>query len=295
MKTIDPKSIPTPELHQYILGSVGPRPIAFVSTMDANGIPNLAPYSFYNAFSSNPPILVFSSNRKVSDNTTKDTLHNVRETGEVVVHAVSFSMARQMALASVEYPPEVNEFEKAGFTPVPSVLVRPFRVAESPVHMECKVRDIITLGEGGGAGHLIICDVLLLHVSENILDERGRINPHKIDLVGRMGRFYYVRASGEAIHNIEQRVDKFGMGFDQLPSGIRHSRVLTGNDLAQLAAMEAPPSAEAMEAVSSDPRIKAIKESENPKEELHRIVQTELAKLDVLTAAALAWWGESAF
>ena len=294
MKTIDPKAIPTSELHQYILGSVAPRPIAFASTMDAEGRPNLAPYSFFNAFSSNPPILVFSSNRKVSDNTTKDTLHNVRETGEVVVHAVNFSMVRQMTLASVEYPPEVNEFEKAGFTPVPSVLVRPFRVAESPVHMECKVRDIITLGDGGGAGHLIICDVLLLHISEDVLDERGRINPHKMDLVGRMGRFYYARASGEAVYNIEQRVDKFGMGFDRLPFGIRHSRILTGNDLAQLAALEFPPTAEALDLIALDSRLEGIQATNNPKDELHRIVQTELAKADIHTASCLAWWGEIA-
>ncbi len=294
MLSIDPKSISTPDLHQYILGSVAPRPIAFASTMDAEGRPNLAPYSFFNAFSSNPPVLVFSSNRKASDNTTKDTLHNVRQTGEVVINAVSFPMVRQMALASVEYPPEVDEFQKAGFTPLASNLVRPYRVAESPVHMECRVRDIITLGDKGGAGHLILCDVLLLHIDENILDERGRIDPHKIDLVGRMGRFYYVRASGEAVYNIEQRVNRFGIGFDQLPAGIRHSRILTGNNLAQLAALVHPPAPEDIAAAGAEPRLQALLKAEHPKEELHRLVQMELAKEAVHSAACMAWWGETA-
>lgn len=293
MLTIDPKSVTQADLHQYMLACISPRPIAFVSTMDAEGRPNLAPYSFFNAFSSNPPVLIFSSNRKASDNTTKDTLHNVRETGEAVVNTVNFSMVRQMALASIEYPPEVNEFEKAGFTPIPSTLVRPFRVAESPAQMECRVREIITLGDQGGAGHLIICDVLLIHINEAVLDERGRVDPHKIDLMGRMGRFYYVRASGEAVYNIEQRVNRFGMGFDRLPEGLRHSKVLTGNNLAQLAALPLPPDDEAIAAIQNDPRIADILHKGNPLEELHRIVQIELAKEEVNTAACLAWWGET--
>lgn len=293
MLTIDPKSVTQVDLHQFMLACISPRPIAFASTMDAEGRPNLAPYSFFNAFSSNPPVLIFSSNRKASDNTTKDTLHNVRETGEVVINAVNFSMTRQMALASIEYPPEVNEFEKAGFTPIPSTLVRPFRVAESPAQMECRVREIITLGDQGGAGHLIICDVLLIHINEAVLDERGRVDPHKIDLMGRMGRFYYVRASGEAIYNIEQRVNCFGMGFDRLPEGLRHSKVLTGNNLAQLAALPLPPDDEAIAAIKNDPRIADILHNGNPLEELHRIVQIELAKEEVNTAACLAWWGET--
>lgn len=295
MRTIDPKSIPTSDFHQFMLACVAPRPIAFASTMDAEGRPNLAPYSFFNAFSSNPPILVFSSNRKVKDNRTKDTLHNVRETGEVVINAVNFSMVRQMALASIEYPSEVNEFEKSGFTPLASTLVRPYRVAESPAQMECKVRDIITLGDKGGAGHLIICDVLLLHINEAVLNEKGRVDPHKIDLMGRMGRFYYVRASGEAVYSIEQRVDRFGMGFDHLPPGIRHSKVLTGNNLARLAALPEPPAPEDIAAIAADPRLQALNTSDHPVEELHRLVQLELAKEEVHTAACMAWWGEQVF
>ncbi len=211
-RTIDPKQLSVKDLHQFILGSVAPRPIAFASTLDQEGRPNLAPYSFFNAFSSNPPVLVFSSNRKVKDNQTKDTLHNIRETGEVVINAVNFSMMRQMALASIEYPAHVDEFVKAGFTPLESDLVKPFRVAESPAQMECKVKDIITLGEEGGAGHLIICDVLRMHIHEDVIDEQDRIDPHRIDLVGRMGRAYYVRASGAAIHTVFQPVNAMAIG-----------------------------------------------------------------------------------
>ena len=199
MLSIDPSKIPTKDLHQYILGAVSPRPIAFASTISTEGVPNLAPYSFFNAFSSNPPILIFSSNRRVSNNTTKDTLKNVEDTGEVVINVVPHAIVRQMALASIEYGPEVNEFVKSGLTPLPSECVRPFRVAESPVQMECTVERILPLGEGGGAGNLIICRIVRMHISESVLNEKGRIDPHKIDLMGRMGRFYYVRASGAAV------------------------------------------------------------------------------------------------
>ncbi|HQW04123.1 MAG TPA: flavin reductase family protein, partial [Saprospiraceae bacterium] len=188
MLTIDPKDTPQKDLHQFILGTVAPRPIAFVSTIDEEGNKNLAPYSFFNAFSSNPPIVVFSSNRRGSDNTTKDTLRNVRVSGECVINAVNYSMVRQMAVASVDFPTGVSEFEKTGLTPIPSDLVKAFRVAESPAHMECKVKDIITLGEGGGAGHLIICEVVRMHIAHEVLTDRKRIDPDKMDLMGRMGR-----------------------------------------------------------------------------------------------------------
>ena len=217
MLVIDPKTTSTRDFHQYLLGAVAPRPIAFASTIDEDGTPNIAPYSFFNAFSSNPPVLVFSSNRKVTNNTTKDTLHNIEKTREVVINVVSYQIVRQMAVTSIEFPTGVSEFEKAGLTPIPSDLVKPFRVKESPVHMECTVKNIITLGEHGGAGHLIICDVVRMHVDENVVDENGRINPHKIDLMGRMGRAYYVRASGEAIHTIFQPVTRISIGYNQLP------------------------------------------------------------------------------
>lgn len=291
MRTIDPKAISPVDFHQFMLACIAPRPIAFVSSIDEEGRPNLAPYSFFNAFSSNPPILVFSSNRKASDNTTKDTLHNVKVNGELVINAVNYAMSRQMALASIEYPPEVNEFEKAGFTPIPSTIVRPFRVAESPAQMECRVKEIITLGDQGGAGHLIICDVLLLHLNDQVLDDRGRVDPHKIDLVGRLGRFYYARASGDAIYSIEQRVDRFGIGFDQLPDTIRHSAVLTGNELAQLASLSAPPTSEDLDTIAKDIRLVDVLKHEQPLLALHRLVKQELSADNLPTAAQLAWWG----
>ena len=175
MRVINPTEVPTRDLHQFLIGSVGPRPIAFASTINEDGSPNLAPYSFFNAFSSNPPILVFSSNRRVSDNTTKDTLHNIRQNGEVVINVVNYSIVRQMAVTSVEFDSSVSEFDKSGLTPIASDLIKPYRVKESPVQMECRVKEIVTLGEDGGAGHLIICDVLRMHIEEEIIDDNGRI------------------------------------------------------------------------------------------------------------------------
>lgn len=244
MLTIDPKSTPTPQLHQYLLGSVSPRPIAFVSTISPDGVPNLAPYSFFNVFSSNPPTAIFSSNRTVANNTTKDTLANAKATGEVVINVVSHDIVRQMSLASISYPPEVDEFAKAGLTPIASDLVKPFRVKESPSQMECRVKEIIPLGDQGGAGNLIVCDILRIHISEDVLDEEGRIDPHKMDLMGRMGRAFYCRASGSAVSRIFQPVNKMGMGIDGLPEGIRYSKTLTGNQLAELAAFTELPLAD---------------------------------------------------
>ena len=284
MLTIDPNQIPTKDLHQYILGAVAPRPIAFASTISEDGIPNLAPYSFFNAFSSNPPILIFSSNRRVENNTTKDTLKNVQDTGEVVINVVPYSIVRQMALCSIEYGSEVNEFEKAGFTPLPSERVRPFRVAESPIQMECVIENILPLGEKGGAGNLIMCRMVLMHISESVLTDSGRIDPHKIDLMGRMGRFYYARASGEAVMEIVQKVTDIGVGFDALPESLRHSPVLTGNELAQIAALTAlPDRAEAL----ADPKVQAVLAANPSRETLHQLVREALAQNDVNLAAKL--------
>lgn len=259
MLSIDPTQIPTKDLHQYILGAVSPRPIAFASTISTDGVPNLAPYSFFNAFSSNPPILIFSSNRRVANNTTKDTLKNVEDTGEVVINVVPHAIVRQMALASIEYGPEVDEFVKSGLTPLASECVKPFRVAESPVQMECKVEQILPLGEGGGAGNLIICRIVRMHIAESVLNEKGRIDPHKIDLMGRMGRFYYVRASGAAIEEIVQEVTSMGIGFDGLPKNLLHSKILTGNNLAQLASLTTlPDEAAARRILAEDPRAQLL-------------------------------------
>jgi flavin reductase (DIM6/NTAB) family NADH-FMN oxidoreductase RutF len=242
-RRIVPGEVSTADFHQYLLGSVAPRPIAFVSTINEEGKHNLAPYSFFNAFSSNPPILVFSSNRRVAGNTTKDTLHNIEKNKECVISSVSHGIIRQMALTSVEFPSGESEFAKTGLTPEDSEFVSVPRVAESPVNMECRVKEIITLGEHGGAGHLIICEVLVMHIDEHVIED-NRINPHKIDLVGRMGRNFYVRASGDAVMSLYQNVKSDPIGYESLPAVAKNSRILTGNDLGALAAIEEVPSHE---------------------------------------------------
>lgn len=279
--SIDPLQTPQKDLHQFILGTVAPRPIAFVSTLDENGIPNLAPYSFFNAFSSNPPILVFSSNRRGADNTTKDTLHNVRVSGECVINAVNYSIVRQMAVASVDFPSDVSEFDKTGLTPIPSDIVKPFRVKESPAHIECRVKDIITLGDKGGAGHLIICEVVRIHVAEDVLTDRNRIDPHKMDLMGRMGRAYYVRCSGPAIHTIVQEYTPVTIGYDALPDAIRNSPVLTGNDLGKLAGQVSFPSAEEIGMIAKEEDVKTALQQAHPMEALHYLAKQYLDREDV--------------
>lgn len=293
MRCITPGEIETKDLHQFILGAVAPRPIAFVSTIDDKGVANIAPYSFFNAFSSNPPVLVFSSNRRVADNTTKDTLHNVELNQEVVVNVVNYDIVRQMALASISYPSDISEFEKSGLTPIPSEEVKPFRIKESPAHFECKVSEIITLGEHGGAGHLIICNVLKMHVSEEVIDDNNRINPHKIDLVGRMGRSHYVRASGANIFDVYQSVLKPALGFDQLPPHILNSNVLTGNDIAQLAGLyEFPEDSLIQELLMSEAVQNVLISSEAPDDTmldgLHKLVKDALSEGKAEKAFGLA-------
>lgn len=247
MRKIVPSEIATKDWYQFMVGAIAPRPIAFVSTIDEKGVANVAPYSFFNAFSADPPVLVFSSNRRVSDNTTKDTLHNVELNQEVVINVVNHAMVRQMAIASISYPAEVSEFEKSGLTAIPSEEVAPYRVAESPVQFECKVSEIIPLGTEGGAGHLVICQVLCMHIDESVIDDRGRIDPHKIDLVGRLGRGHYVRVSGDAIFDVYQAPEELALGFDNLPTHLLSSTVFTGNDLAQFAGQLDYPNQESVE------------------------------------------------
>lgn len=230
MKVI-PGEIKTSLLHSYLLGAVAPRPICFASTMDENGIPNLSPFSFFNVFGSKPPTLIFSPARRVRDNTVKHTLENARLTKEVVINVVNYSIVQQMNLASCEYPASVNEFVKSGLTPIASDFVKPFRVKESPVQIECKVNQIIETGQEGGAGNLIICEVLCMHIDDHIFDETGKIDPHKIDLVARMGGDYYCRASGSAVFEVHKPNAALGIGVDALPAHIRHSTILTGNNL----------------------------------------------------------------
>lgn len=238
--SIDPKEIKVPQLHAYLLGAVAPRPIAFASTIDENGHPNLAPFSFFNVFSSNPPILIFSPARRGRDNTTKHTFENAKVVKECVINIVNYAMVQQTSLASVEYPKGVNEFIKAGFTPLESEMVKPFRVKESPVQIECKINEIIELGSGGGAGNLVICEVLKLHINKDVLKEDGSIDPFKIDQVSRLGGDWYSRAVG-GLFEVAKPNTKLGIGIDQIPHDIRFSKILTGNHLGQLGNSEAFP------------------------------------------------------
>lgn len=239
--TIDPKEMPTPKLQAYMQGVVAPRPIALASTIDTEGNINLSPFSFFNMMSTRPPILVFSPSRRVRDNTTKHTLENVKEVPEVVINIVDFKMVEQVSLASCDYPKNVNEFLKSGLTELLSLKVKPPRVKESPASFECKVNQIISLGEEGGSGNLVVCEVLLMHVKEEILDSKTMIDPQKLDAVARMGADFYSRSHGESIFVLPKPNQKLGIGFDQLPKEILHSKVLTGNDLARLANIEKLP------------------------------------------------------
>lgn len=241
MLTFNPQEISVQRLHQLLLGSIGPRPIAFASTMNVAGQANLAPFSFFNVFSANPPILIFSPARSGRTNETKDTYKNVKELPEVVINIVNFDIVHQMSLASSPYSPGISEFEKAGLTPIPSETIRPFRVAEAPVQFECRVNEVKELGHEGGAGNLIICEVLRMHVREDLIDEKGLIDQHKIDLVSRMGGDWYVRANEHSMFEIKKPITTCGIGFDVLPIDIRNSRVLSGNDLGQLAGIEELP------------------------------------------------------
>ncbi|GAB4326897.1 MAG: flavin reductase family protein [Flammeovirgaceae bacterium] len=250
MKTIVPQEISTLELQGYMQSAIAPRPIAFASTIDREGNVNLSPFSFFNMFSTNPPILIFSPARRVRDNTTKHTLENAMEVPEVVINVVNYSLVEQTSLASTEYDKGVNEFIKAGLTAIPSEKIRPPRVKESPVQFECKINEIRPLGDKGGAGNLIICEVLLMHIDEKILDEKGKIDARKIDLVARLGGDWYCRAFGDALFEVEKPLAKKGIGIDQLPEEIRKSCYLTGNQLAKLANIEKIPSREDLDKIS---------------------------------------------
>ena len=237
---INPKEIKPSELHAYMLGAIAPRPIAFASTIDKQGHPNLSPFSFFNAFGSNPPLVIFSPALRGRDAVPKNTLENLREIDEVVINIVNFNMVQQMSLASTEYPKGVNEFIKSGFTPIPSDLIRPFRVKESPVQMECKVMEIIQTGVKGGAANLVICEILLMHINDDILNAEGKIDPLKIDQVARMGANWYSRAA-KGLFEVPKPLMTLGVGVDQLPDAIKYSKILSGNDLGMLGNVERLP------------------------------------------------------
>ncbi len=239
-KTINTKDATTREIQSVLTTAIAPRPIAFASTVDADGNPNLSPFSFFNAFGANPPILIFSPARRGKDNTTKHTFDNVKEVPEVVINMVNFEMVEQMSLSSADFPKGVNEFEKAGFTPIPSESIRPFRVKESPVQFECSVQQVIETGMEGGAGNLVICHVNKIHINEDVLNTDGGLNSELLDLVGRMGGNDYIRSS-KAIFTIPKPSINIGIGIDALPEFIRTSSYLTGRELARLGSLERLP------------------------------------------------------
>lgn len=241
MLTIDPKHEKTANVHKYILGAVAPRPIAFASSIDAEGNLNLSPFSFFNAFSANPPILIFSPARRVRGNTIKHTLENVSATKEVVIGIVSADMAEQISLSSCDFEKGVSEFNKAGFTAKKADIVKPFLVEQCAVNFECKVNDVLTLGEDGGAGNLVICEVLKIHIKEDILDEDKNIDPLKLNALSRLGGNWYGKPTKDSVFQITKPIGKIGMGFDNLPDELKNSSILNGSDLAVLASFEAIP------------------------------------------------------
>ena len=258
MLSIDPKAISPVKLQGYLQSAVAPRPIAFASTLDENGTPNLSPFSFFNVFSSNPPILIFSPARRVRNNTVKHTLINAQNTKEVVINVVNYDIVQQMSLSSTEYPDGVNEFLKSGLTMLPSDVVKPFRVAESPVQFECKVNDVIALGDQGGAGNLVICEVVKIHINEAVLDKDGLIDQHKIDLVARMGANWYSR-SNVGMFEVEKPLTTLGVGVDAIPNFVRESPIFNGNDLGKLGNVEAIPTEEEIAIfVQSNFTVKAV-------------------------------------
>ncbi|HSF53310.1 MAG TPA: flavin reductase family protein [Algoriphagus sp.] len=289
MKTFYPKDLSTVEVQNLLQGAVTPRPIAFASTMDKAGNVNLSPFSFFNMFSANPPILIFSPSRRVRDNSTKHTLENVLEVPEVVIHIVGFDRVEQMSLASTEYPKGVNEFEKAGLTPVKSDLVSPPRVKEAAVALECKVNEVKALGTDGGAGNLVICEVIAMHISESILDEKGVIDPYKLSPVARLGGSWYSRITPDSLFQIPKPLTNLGIGVDQIPDEIRYSPILTGNNLGRLGnVMQLPPKDEVYNFSNSEEiremRIRFKNDPESWLDHLHLRAKEELDKGNVETA-----------
>ncbi|AWI24851.1 flavin reductase family protein [Flavobacterium pallidum] len=283
MPSFETKELSPLQLQGYLQSAVGPRPIAFASTINKNGIPNLSPFSFFNVFSSNPPILIFSPARRVRDNTVKHTLLNVQATKEVVINVVNYDIVQQASLSSTEYPDGVNEFLKSGLTQVPSDIVKPYRVAESPVQFECKVNDVIALGDGGGAGNLVVCEVLKIHLHESILNENGAIDQHKIDLVSRLGGNWYSR-SNAGLFEVPKPLTTLGIGVDQIPDFVKESGVFTGNDLGKLGNTESLPTTEEINIfVKANIAVKGVLSADD-EEKIHLKAKEYLDHDDVLSA-----------
>ena len=293
MLRIDPKTTAPLDTYQYLTGAIAPRPIAFVSTMDETGVSNLAPFSFFNAISPNPLTIAFSIARRVRMNEEKDTFYNLEATKQCVVNVVSHEIVGQMAVTALNFPRGASEFEKSGLTPLASELVKPYRVAESPVQMECVVEKIIPLSDDNGVvtSQHIICRVLLMHIDENIINPLNhRIDPYKIDLVGRLGRFWYTRASGDSLFEIDRPERAVAVGYDGLPEHIRKSAVLTGNEIAHFAALEHAPTPEQVTEIKNDVRLQKALAGDNKRYNLHLLIREALKAGDKSFAERVAWW-----
>ncbi len=287
MLSFQPGDLPVKKFYGLIASAVGPRPIALVSTISKDGIPNLTPFSFFNFFGANPPILVFSPMRRISNAETKHSLHNVEQVKEAVINVVNYTIVHQSSLASTDYPEEVNEFEKTGLTMLDSTLIKPKRVAESPVQFECKVNDIVYTGKGGGAANLVICEVLKMHIAEAVTYAGNKIDQYKLDQVARMGGSWYTRAN-VGMFELPKPVNHIGMGVDQLPEPIRKSTVLTGNNLAQLANVSQFPSdVQATRFVQENEWEEFIATSSV--EKIHAVAREFLVKNEVENAWNILW------
>ncbi len=290
MRSYTPADMETPQLHGLLLSAVAPRPIAFVSTIDDQGRPNLAPFSFFNVFSANPPIAIFSPARRVKDNTTKHTLKNVKSNLECVINVVSYSMLHQMNLASCEFAEGVNEFEKAGLTGIPSDIVSPLRVKEAPVQLECIVKEVMELGSKGGAGNLVISEVVRMHVSEEVFAENGNIDPQKLDLIARMGQDWYCRAHGDAIFEVPKPGRELGIGVDAIPMSTRNSSILTGNDLGRLGMASTLPTREEVLIYLNEPGFQGLlTEHGTNSKQMERLVHQTAHQLLEQGKTAEAW------
>ncbi|WP_449438792.1 flavin reductase family protein [Pedobacter steynii] len=286
MLTLNTSDLSPAQLQNYMQYAIAPRPICFATTIDQAGNINLSPFSFFNMFSTNPPLCIFSPSRRVRDNTIKHTLENILEVKECVINIVNYEMVQQTSLASTEYPKGVNEFEKAGFTMLPSQLVKPPRVAEAPVQMECIVREVIHLGENPGAGNLILAEVKLIHIKEEILDEDGKIDQAKIDLVARLGGDWYCRVTPQNLFKVAKPLTTLGIGVDALPKAVRNSIVLTGNDLGKLGNVEHLPTDDEIDAVRNLAEVKeildaTIGDANNRERELHELAKVWLGQGNV--------------
>lgn len=289
MLTIDVTTIPAVQLQNYLQYAIAPRPICFASTIDQEGNINLSPFSFFNMFSTNPPLCIFSPSRRVRDGSTKHTLENVLEVKECVINIVNYPMVQQMSLASTEYGKGINEFEKAGFTMLPSLLVKPPRVAEAPVQLECIVKEVIHLGDQPGAGNLILAEIKLIHIQEDILDADGKIDQEKIDLVARLGGDWYCRVTKENLFKVAKPLTTLGIGVDALPKAVRNSYVLSGNDLGRLGNIEQLPSADDIDEMQRNSQVKevldaTIGDATNRERELHELAKQFLKEGNVVDA-----------